>query len=104
MLKVGGYGPTWPDVHTSPEEAVQMHGELSGKVMLPMHWGTFNLAFHAWDEPAERTFAAAGAARLLTPVPGERIEPAACAPPVARRGLGSALTKGWGFAAAQERG
>ena len=81
-----------------------MHGELSGKAMLPMHWGTFNLAFHAWDEPAERTFAAAGAARLLTPVPGERIEPAACAPLVARRGLGSALTKGWGFAERSRRG
>ena len=25
--------------------------------VLPVHWGTFNLAFHAWDEPVERLVA-----------------------------------------------
>ena len=50
---------------------------------VPIHWGTFNLAFHAWDEPAERVVVAATAAgaRLIMPRPGESIEPAT-APPV----------------------
>jgi hypothetical protein len=45
--------------------------------MFPVHWATFNLAFHAWNEPARR--AAAEAARLGVPIafprPGRRIEP-----------------------------
>lgn len=47
-------------------------------MLLPIHWGTFNLAFHAWDEPAERMVAAArdGGFTLVMPRPGESFEPA----------------------------
>jgi L-ascorbate metabolism protein UlaG (beta-lactamase superfamily) len=43
--------------------------------MFPVHWGTFNLAFHAWDEPIERALAAAraGQVELLTPRVGEMV-------------------------------
>lgn len=27
--------------------------------MLPVHWATFNLAYHDWEEPIVRTLAAA---------------------------------------------
>jgi L-ascorbate metabolism protein UlaG (beta-lactamase superfamily) len=83
LIKIGAYGETWPDIHLTPEQAVDAHAQLRGSTLLPIHWGTFNLAFHAWDEPAERVVAAAGAggARLVMPRPGESIEPAS-APPV----------------------
>jgi len=44
---------------------------------LPVHWGTFNLALHAWDEPAETLLSLAPrrSARLLMPRLGEPIEP-----------------------------
>ena len=43
-----------------------------------MHWGTFNLAMHAWDQPAETLLELAPktGARLLMPRLGEAIEPA----------------------------
>lgn len=50
----------------------QPHG-----VMMPIHWGTFNLAPHAWAEPGEWTKDAAeeaGQAAAL-PRPGEPFEP-----------------------------
>lgn len=77
LIQIGTYGETWPDIHTTPEEAVAMHLSLKGKVMLPVHWMTFNLAFHRWDEPADRVVAAAekSAIRLVIPVPGQMIEP-----------------------------
>lgn len=82
LIKIGAYGETWPDIHLTPEQAVDAHARLRGKLLLPMHWGTFNLAFHAWDEPAERVVVAAAAGtRLIVPRPGESIEPAT-APPV----------------------
>jgi hypothetical protein len=50
-------------------------------VLLPIHWGTFNLAFHSWDEPAERVVVAAGSGtRLIVPRPGESVEPATARP------------------------
>jgi L-ascorbate metabolism protein UlaG (beta-lactamase superfamily) len=77
LVKIGAYGETWPDIHLTPEQAVDAHAKLRGRTLLPIHWGTFNLAFHAWDEPAERVVAAAaaGGARLVMPKPGESIEP-----------------------------
>jgi L-ascorbate metabolism protein UlaG (beta-lactamase superfamily) len=76
LIKIGAYGETWPDIHLTPEQAVDAHTKLHGKVLLPIHWGTFNLAFHAWDEPAERVVAASVfAVHLVMPRPGESIEP-----------------------------
>ncbi|MCP5366118.1 MAG: MBL fold metallo-hydrolase [Hyphomicrobiales bacterium] len=77
IVKVGAYGPgaNWRDIHMPPEEAVQVHRDLGGKVLLPVHWATFNLALHAWDEPMERTLAAAGTdVRVLTPRVGETVD------------------------------
>ena len=77
LIKIGAYGYNWPDIHLTPEQAVEAHVRLRGKLLLPIHWGTFNLAYHAWDEPAERVVAAATAngTQLVVPRPGESIEP-----------------------------
>jgi L-ascorbate metabolism protein UlaG (beta-lactamase superfamily) len=81
LLKIGAYGEGWPDIHVTPEQAVDANGHLRGKALLPIHWGTFNLAFHSWDEPADRVVAAALAngTKLFVPRPGESIEPASAA-------------------------
>jgi L-ascorbate metabolism protein UlaG (beta-lactamase superfamily) len=77
MIKIGAYGETWPDIHLDPEQAVRVHAMIGGKVLLPIHWGTFNLAFHAWDEPPERLMVAAEReyVRLVIPRPGQQVEP-----------------------------
>src|SRR5688572_13281458 len=81
LIKIGAYGETWPDIHLTPEQAVDAHAKLRGELLLPIHWGTFNLAFHAWDEPANRVVAAAIAGtRLIMPKPGESVEPATARP------------------------
>src|SRR5574337_1186155 len=48
-----------------------------GGAFHPVHWGTFGLAMHAWDDPAETLLALGPAqgARLLMPRLGEPIEP-----------------------------
>jgi L-ascorbate metabolism protein UlaG (beta-lactamase superfamily) len=77
MIEVGQYHRAWPDWHIGPEQAVAAHAMVGGRVMLPMHWGLFKLAPHAWTEPIERTLAAAGGAgaKIVTPRPGQSIEP-----------------------------
>ncbi|MDX3098591.1 MBL fold metallo-hydrolase [Streptomyces sp. ME01-24h] len=82
MVQIGAYSEFWPDIHMTPEEGVRAHQDLRGEVMLPIHWGTFNLAPHPWEEPAEGTVTAALAAgaRVAVPRPGEPFEPAAGLP------------------------
>src|SRR5687768_10568937 len=80
FIKIGAYGETWPDIHLTPEQAVDAHNKVRGKLLLPIHWGTFNMAFHAWDEPVERVVAAAVAGTLIVPKPGESVEPATARP------------------------
>ncbi|MGA0609492.1 MBL fold metallo-hydrolase [Caldimonas sp. KR1-144] len=77
MLEVGAFHPSWGDIHLGPRNALEAHALLGGGAFLPIHWGTFSLAMHAWDEPAE-TLLALGAQRgtpLLMPRLGEPVEP-----------------------------
>ena len=62
----------------TPEDVVQAHVDVGGRLLLPIHWGTFNLAFHDWNEPAARAFAAAAerGVSIVVPLPGQRVEPA----------------------------
>lgn len=43
-----------------PEEMVQAHQDLDGKLLLPIHWPQFNLALHTWQEPIQRLLDKAG--------------------------------------------
>ena len=77
MIEVGAYNAMWPDVHIGPEQAIEAHRMVRGKRMLPVHWGTFDLADHNWTEPAERVIAAAEKAdvEVVIPKPGQSFEP-----------------------------
>jgi len=83
LIKIGACHPNWQEIHMCPEEAVQAGQDVGARLLLPVHWGTFNLAFHAWNEPAERAFLAAQKAgiALATPRPGEFVDAARPQPP-----------------------
>ena len=78
MLEVGAFHPSWGHIHLGPENALKALELLGGGAFLPVHWGTFNLAMHAWDQPAEALFALGPTvgAQLLMPRLGEAVEPA----------------------------
>jgi L-ascorbate metabolism protein UlaG (beta-lactamase superfamily) len=77
MLEVGAFHQAWGDIHLGPENALLALALLGNPSFLPVHWGTFNLAIHAWDEPAETLLrlAPARSAHLVMPRLGEAIEP-----------------------------
>jgi L-ascorbate metabolism protein UlaG (beta-lactamase superfamily) len=79
MIEIGAYDRLWPDVHLGPEQAVAAHRLVRGGAMLPLHWGTFDLALHGWTEPIERALAEASkdGVRVATPRPGGMVEPMA---------------------------
>jgi len=82
MLEVGAFHPAWGDIHLGPLNALRAHALLGGGAFLPVHWGTFSLAMHAWDEPVETLleFARTRDTPLLMPRLGEPVEPAHLAP------------------------
>jgi L-ascorbate metabolism protein UlaG (beta-lactamase superfamily) len=77
MLEVGAFHPAWGDIHLGPENALAAHELLGGGAFLPVHWGTFNLAIHAWDEPPETLvqLASSSDVHLVMPRLGQPVEP-----------------------------
>ena len=77
MLEVGAFHPAWGDIHLGPKNALKALELLGGGPFLPVHWGTFSLAMHAWDEPAETLLELApkAGAQLIMPRLGEPTEP-----------------------------
>jgi len=77
MLEIGAWNPAWGSIHLGPENALRAFAMLGKGTLLPVHWGTFDLALHAWDEPAETllTLAQPMGDRVLTPRLGHAFEP-----------------------------
>jgi L-ascorbate metabolism protein UlaG (beta-lactamase superfamily) len=78
MLEVGAFHPSWGHIHLGPHHALEALSLLGGGAFLPVHWGTFALAMHDWDEPVETLLelGAPAGARLLLPRLGQPVEPA----------------------------
>ncbi|WP_346017062.1 MBL fold metallo-hydrolase [Pseudenhygromyxa sp. WMMC2535] len=78
MLEVGAFHPSWGHIHLGPDNALEALRLLGDPCFLPVHWGTFSLALHAWDQPAERLLelAPARGIALLMPELGAPVEPA----------------------------
>jgi len=58
-IAIGAYLPSeiMKAVHTTPEEAVQVAVDLEARILLGIHWGTFDLAEEPLDEPPPRMLA-----------------------------------------------
>ncbi len=70
MLEIGAFDPLWSDIHMGPDGAIRTFRAMGNNgVLMPIHWGLFNLALHAWRQPIEKMFAEENL-KLWTPEPG----------------------------------
>jgi L-ascorbate metabolism protein UlaG (beta-lactamase superfamily) len=55
-VSIGAYLPTeiMKPSHTTPEEALSIVEDVRGRALVPVHWGTFDLADEPLDEPPRR--------------------------------------------------
>jgi L-ascorbate metabolism protein UlaG (beta-lactamase superfamily) len=77
MLEIGASNQLWSDIHMGPDGAAQAFKELGGQgLLMPVHWGLFDLALHAWRQPIERIVELADKAgiKLWSPIPGSPTE------------------------------
>lgn len=70
MLEVGAFDPLWADIHMGPEGAVRSFRALGGHgLLMPIHWGLFDLGLHPWRQPIEALWPVEGL-KLWSPAPG----------------------------------
>jgi L-ascorbate metabolism protein UlaG (beta-lactamase superfamily) len=77
MLEIGAFDVLWDAIHLGPDGAARAFEALGGKgLMMPIHWGLFDLALHAWRQPMERMLELAGerGIELWAPAPGAPTE------------------------------
>lgn len=84
LLEIGQAHASWGDIHLGPLGALEAHARLGARRLFPIHWATFQLAMHAWSEPAETLTveAARRGVSLVTPRLGEPAEPTLDAPAI----------------------
>ena len=76
LLEIGAFHELWKSIHLGPDGAAQAFRELAGShsagLLMPIHWGLFNLALHAWRQPIERMtqLAKEQGIQLFSPAPG----------------------------------
>lgn len=70
MLEIGAWDPLWDCIHMGADGAVRSFRALGGQgVLMPIHWGLFDLALHHWRQPIQRIWAEEGL-KLWSPTPG----------------------------------
>ena len=76
MLEIGAFHEWWRAIHLGPDGAVEAFEVVGAKVLMPIHWGLFDLGLHAWRQPMERMseLAAAKGICLFQPEPGRPTE------------------------------
>ncbi len=77
MLEIGAYNELWKDIHLGPDNAARAFQDMGQSgLLMPIHWGLFDLALHGWRQPIERLSQVAeeqGIA-LWSPEPGRPTE------------------------------
>jgi L-ascorbate metabolism protein UlaG (beta-lactamase superfamily) len=70
MLEIGAYNNLWKQIHMGPDGAAQTFRAMGcGGLLMPIHWGLFDLALHGWRQPIERILELADAEQLKLWVP-----------------------------------
>jgi L-ascorbate metabolism protein UlaG (beta-lactamase superfamily) len=76
LLEIGAWNSLWNAIHLGPDGAAEAFERTGGGVLMPIHWGLFNLALHDWRQPIERMeeLALERGLPLFLPTPGEPTE------------------------------
>ena len=76
IAECGQYDSAWAKIHMTPEQTVQAAVDAGAAWVIPVHWGSFCICNHAWDDSIRRVTAAAEAAgvKLAAPEIGRTVD------------------------------
>ncbi len=69
IAECGQYDSAWAKIHMTPEQTVQAAVDAGAGWLIPVHWGSFCICNHAWDDSIRRVTAAAETAGVLIAAP-----------------------------------
>lgn len=77
FIEIDAWNKGWPNTHLFPEQVIQAHRALDAGLLFPIHFSTFDLALHSWDESIEivADLASKNNIEIVTPVMGEKVIP-----------------------------
>jgi L-ascorbate metabolism protein UlaG (beta-lactamase superfamily) len=73
MLEIGAYNELWKSIHLGPDGAADAFASMGAAgLLMPIHWGLFELAPHGWRQPMVRLAQLADrrGLKLWAPEPG----------------------------------
>ena len=75
IAECGQYDPAWAWIHMFPEQTVQATIDTGAEWVIPVHWGTFCICNHAWDDSIIRftTGASENGLNVATPKIGQTV-------------------------------
>ena len=76
LLENGQYDKKWSKSHMTPEQSIIASRKIHAKNIIPIHWGTYKLAYHhPWDDPIERFTKKASKMNIntITPIIGQTV-------------------------------
>jgi L-ascorbate metabolism protein UlaG (beta-lactamase superfamily) len=75
MLEIGAFNELWRQIHLGPDAAAKAFRAMGASgLLMPIHWGLFDLALHAWRQPMERLLEISDGLKLWFPTPGAPTE------------------------------
>lgn len=76
ILENGQYDKSWEAIHLLPDQGIQVAKDLKAKWIVPVHWGTFSISYHAWDDPIKQITALASqqGINVATPLIGQIVD------------------------------
>ncbi|WP_210465129.1 MBL fold metallo-hydrolase [Rufibacter roseolus] len=77
FMEIDAWNNGWPNTHLFPEQVIKACQDVNAKILFPIHFSTFDLALHPWDESIKMVAdkAAQNNIELLTPVMGQKVIP-----------------------------
>lgn len=75
LMECGQYDSAWRSSHMYPEESAQAAKDVGAKWIIPVHYGTFCLCNHAWDDSIKRIMSVKDEMDLniATPIIGQKV-------------------------------
>jgi L-ascorbate metabolism protein UlaG (beta-lactamase superfamily) len=77
FVEIDGWNKGWPLTHLFPDEVIALCNDVHAGMLFPIHWATFDLALHSWEESITLVadMAAEKGIEMVTPLMGEEIIP-----------------------------
>ncbi len=76
LFEIGAWNAAWGGIHLGPSAAFDTFARMRARTLLPIHWGTFDLGLHPWEQPGEELYnlARANGADVWFPLIGQPLE------------------------------